>query len=109
MAGTKEGGLHTKETVLAKYGEDYYKKMGSKGGSVTGIAKGFALFNKEKLLEVSRRGGKNGKRGKSDNYKILDENEAEIMSKLDSGMTKADIILYYGVSAYTLRTWLNNK
>lgn len=42
MAGTIEGGRKAAETNRKKYGEDFYKVQGSKGGSVKGIKKGFA-------------------------------------------------------------------
>jgi len=32
MAGNKESGLKAKETMLKKYGKDYYKKLSSQGG-----------------------------------------------------------------------------
>lgn len=43
MAGTKEGGIKASKTNKLKYGEDFYKIMGKKGGQVTGVLKGFAL------------------------------------------------------------------
>lgn len=39
MAGTIEGGRKAAETNRKKYGEDFYKVQGSKGGSVKGIKK----------------------------------------------------------------------
>ena len=35
MVGTRSGGLKTAATNKAKYGEDYYRKMGQKGGRVS--------------------------------------------------------------------------
>jgi len=35
MAGTKEGGLKAAQTNKAKYGEDFYKKIGADGGSIS--------------------------------------------------------------------------
>lgn len=62
MAGTKIGGAKAAQTARERYGDDYYARIGRKGGSVSGIAKGFAL-NPEKAAEAGRRGGKVSKRG----------------------------------------------
>ena len=35
MAGTIDGGKQASETNKAKYGEDYYKRIGSMGGTRT--------------------------------------------------------------------------
>lgn len=35
MAGTREGGLKAAKTNLERYGEDFYKIMGQKGGRVS--------------------------------------------------------------------------
>ena len=32
MAGTKAGGLKARETTLKKHGEDFYQRIGAKGG-----------------------------------------------------------------------------
>lgn len=52
MAGTKIGGKRTKETILKKYGEDYYSRIGAEGGK-KGHTGGFAYDGRtrvEKLL-----------------------------------------------------------
>lgn len=41
MAGTKEGGLQAAKTNKKKYGEDFYKIIGKKGGHL-GTGGGFA-------------------------------------------------------------------
>lgn len=63
MAGNKEGGLKTAKTNKERYGEDWYKKIGSIGGqkSTTG---GF-YANRELAREAGRKGGLNSRRGKS--------------------------------------------
>lgn len=63
MSGTKAGGLKAVATNKAKYGEDFYKIQGRKGGLVCG-AKGFAL-NHELAVAAGRKGGKISKRGKA--------------------------------------------
>lgn len=63
MSGTKEGGQKAKLTNLAKYGDDWYARIGRKGGSVGGL-KGFAI-NTNLAKEAGRKGGLKSKRGKS--------------------------------------------
>lgn len=46
-----------RQTNRAKYGEDYYARIGSMGGKNKTKPSGFQLVDKEKLVELSRRGG----------------------------------------------------
>lgn len=55
------GGLKTREANLKK-NPNYYRDMGKRGGAVTGIKKGFALMDANKLREVSAKGGRKGVR-----------------------------------------------
>ena len=64
MSGTKAGGVKAKQAMLSKYGKDYYAKIGAIGGKKTGY-KGFATMDRDRLIEVSAKGGKIGKRGKA--------------------------------------------
>lgn len=74
MAGTKEGGLKLAQTIRAKYGDNYWVEMGSKGGSVKNPQKGFGsdsrnlidkLLGHEKLaVRAGRIGGAKSKRTK---------------------------------------------
>lgn len=64
MSGTKEGGRKCRNTNLARYGADYYKEMGRKGGLVCGTKKGFAA-NPELARIAGRKGGKISRRGKA--------------------------------------------
>jgi len=69
MAGTKEGGALCAETNKAKYGEDYYQRIGRMGGSTKGDythLKGFASFDKDKHREASARGGRISRRTKKE-------------------------------------------
>lgn len=63
MSGTKEGGIKARKTIYERNGKDFYKVIGKKGGSVTGIKKGFAS-NPELAKEAGRKGGKISRRGK---------------------------------------------
>ena len=62
MSGTRAGGLKTKETIIAKHGSDFFKKIGAKGGKKC-VPKGFAL-NRELASEAGRKGGTKSKRYK---------------------------------------------
>lgn len=71
MAGTKIGGKKTAITNIKRYGEDYYRNMGSIGGkrSRTG---GFAsmkvgkdgLTGKQRAVQAGYKGGKISRRSK---------------------------------------------
>lgn len=65
MAGNTIGGIKARDKNLAK-NPNFYKEIGSRGGSVTfashGVIKGFATMSPEKLKEVSAKGGKGKKK-----------------------------------------------
>lgn len=42
MSGTKASGIKAAATNKSKYGDGFYAEIGKKGGSVTGVGKGFA-------------------------------------------------------------------
>jgi hypothetical protein len=63
MSGTKKGGFKAAETNKKRYGKDFYKKIGSKGGIKTGVKKGFAA-NPELAAKAGKKGGAKSKRGK---------------------------------------------
>lgn len=62
MAGTKAGGQAAARTNKAKYGADFYAKIGRKGGML-GRTGGFAA-NRELAREAGRRGGRISRRTK---------------------------------------------
>ena len=64
MSGTKEGGIKARKTNYERNGKDFYKRIGSLGGRVCGIKKGFAL-NHKLAVEAGRKGGRISKQGKS--------------------------------------------
>lgn len=56
---TPRGGDLVRETNYRKYGKDYYREIGRKGGSTkTDLPKGFAAMTPEKRHEISVKGGK---------------------------------------------------
>lgn len=61
MAGTKLGGLRARATTIARHGNDFYSKIGQKGGKA-GHTGGFAA-NPELAKKCGSIGGKLSKRG----------------------------------------------
>jgi len=63
MNGSKEGGAKTAQTIKAKYGEDFYAKIGAIGGStIPTKPRGFAA-NRELARTAGAKGGQVSKRG----------------------------------------------
>lgn len=63
MAGTKEGGRKASITNRLKYGEDFYGRIGRKGGK-NGHTGGFAS-NPELARIAGAKGGRLSRRGKA--------------------------------------------
>lgn len=61
---TKTGGLKVAATIRRKYGDDYWVKLGAKGGIVK-VPKGFAIMDKEKVSAAGRLGGTISRRKKN--------------------------------------------
>lgn len=61
MAGNIIGGKKCAETNKKLYGDDFYRRIGAKGGQKTGL-KGFAI-NRELAKEAGRKGGQISRRG----------------------------------------------
>lgn len=68
MSGTKAGGLKAAATNRKKYGKDFYKINGAKGGR-NGHTGGFAS-NPALAIVAGKRGGENSRRG----WKLISEN-----------------------------------
>lgn len=62
MAGTKAGGKAAAATNKAKYGPDFYAKIGAKGGKL-GTTGGFAA-NRELARTAGAKGGRLSRRTK---------------------------------------------
>lgn len=69
MGGTHDGGIKTSKTNKAKYGENYYKEMGRKGGAA-GKGHKFAHGKADPAI-AGMIGGKKSKRGPGKH--VLDE------------------------------------
>ncbi len=61
MSGTKSGGLKAAQTNRLKYGDDYYSRMGRKGGQM-GHTGGFAA-NPAFARIAGAKGGRISRRG----------------------------------------------
>lgn len=66
MAGTKEGGLKMKATVLKKYGPDYYVQLGKRSKGYKRPGSGFASMTPKQRRECGRKGGLISTRKKPD-------------------------------------------
>ena len=66
MPGTKAGGEAAAKTNKAKYGPDFYKRIGSLGGSKSGTG-GFGAgeAGRELARRAGAKGGRLSKRGKA--------------------------------------------
>ena len=62
MSGTVAGGIKTREIFYEKYGRDYFKNIGRKGGEVCNPYKGFGS-SQERAKRAGSIGGKLSKRG----------------------------------------------
>lgn len=65
MPGTVEGGTKAATTNKEKYGSDFYRIIGAKGGKVKSSRKGFGGMSPEKRSEAGRLGGQRSRRGPS--------------------------------------------
>jgi general stress protein YciG len=63
MSGTKDGGKNAASTNTAKYGSDFYARIGAKGGK-NGTTGGF-FANRELARRAGAKGGAISKRGKA--------------------------------------------
>ena len=72
--------MKAKEKILRTFGPDFYREAGRKGGSVSGIAKGFAL-NPEKAAEAGRIGGRISRRGPAKKSMVRKVNDGESLAK----------------------------
>lgn len=78
MAGTVAGAIKARNTNRKRYGDDYYKRIGSLGGKVSVPDKGFA-HNKELARIAGAKGGKLSRRTWTAEER---KRHSDIMSKL---------------------------
>ena len=75
--GTKEGAKKAVVSIKEKYGEDYYRKLGRKGGQL-GVNGGFACLERgsdgltgpERARILGAKGGRISKRGPARNKRV---------------------------------------
>lgn len=90
MSGTKLGGLKAAKTNKEKFGKDFYKEIGAKGGKA-GHFGGFAA-NPTLARLAGAKGGRLSKRGPSSKpYKISTAYMRE-MKKKYAGVTVGDVL-----------------
>lgn len=98
MPGNRIGGLKASATNKARYGKDWYAKIGRKGGQ-NGHTGGFAA-NPELAKEAGRKGGTISKRGPaknprtphlSDKEYAIGKTEAAVRSAAERRRLKAEI------------------
>lgn len=63
MSGTKSGGMKARNTNYERHGDDFYKRIGAKGGR-NGHTGGFAA-NRELARIAGKKGGSISRRGKA--------------------------------------------
>ena len=105
MAGTKAGGLKAAQTNKILHGEDFYKRIGQKGGQ-NGHTGGFAA-NPALAKIAGAKGGRNSRRGPTNRTeKILNHYRDEIITMACDGIYVGTIAGHFGVCKTTLETWL---
>lgn len=62
MSGTIEGGRKAAVTNIKKYENDFYSRIGARGGR-NGHTGGFCSMTPEQRAECGRKGGRKSKRG----------------------------------------------
>lgn len=106
MVGTISGGKKAAQTNIEKYGDDFYRRIGAKGGR-NGNTGGFS-GNPEKARLAGAKGGRKSKRGPGVQKK-LDENAEDIIAMRENGSSMRQIAEEYGVSLGTIKRWLLNQ
>lgn len=89
MSGTKAGGLKASETNKKKFGNDFYKRIGAKGGS-RGHSGGFAA-NPVLARLAGAKGGRLSKRGPSSKRTYKTPYMKELNKKY-KGVTVGDVL-----------------
>lgn len=107
MVGTKEGGLKAAATNRELHGEDFYKRIGAKGGSkITLKRKGFGA-NPERAKWAGAKGGLKSRRGPTQRtLDLIDEHEIEILTMKSSGFSCSQIGRTFGIPPNTVKRWL---
>lgn len=104
MAGTKEGALKAARTNREKYGDEFYAKIGGKGGK-KGHTGGFAS-NKELARRAGSIGGRKSKRAEGIQDKLNTLFKEYIKEEWDAGKSIRAIAARIGVADGTIKRFL---
>jgi general stress protein YciG len=69
MPGTRTGALSISKILTAKYGPDYYQRIGARGGAASNTG-GFGTMTPEQRSAAGRKGGKASRRKFTDEERI---------------------------------------
>lgn len=106
MSGTRLGGIKARETNLKLHGEDFYRKIGAKGGR-NGHTGGFAS-NPDLARKAGAKGGRKSKRGAAKENPLNDDAE-RIMRLVKNGASYVDIAKLYKVPYHAVTYWMRKK
>lgn len=103
MSGTRAGGLKALTTNQAKYGLDFYRRIGQKGGASSHTG-GF-YGNRRAARIAGAKGGKKSRRGPTVIHRL--ENDRDNILRLrEHGTTITELAWMYDVSWSTVDRWL---
>lgn len=108
MPGSKIGGLKTAKRNKERYGDDYYHRIGSKGGRARG-PKGFAL-NPDLARKAGAKGGRRSRRRLNGTTKEKILKNADLIEDMYiDGKSLPQIAKELGVSYPTLYRWAKEE
>jgi hypothetical protein len=91
---TQEGAIKQRKTIIEKYGEGYFARIGAMGGSKK-VPKGFALSGK--AAAAGRKGGLISRR-----TKITSSNVERITQEFSKGISMRELAKKYELSRNTI-------
>lgn len=109
MGGTRSGGLKAEKTNRRIHGEDFYQRIGKKGGRAYHEARGFAAMPPEKVSEAGAKGGRVSRREGGSKRRVLDEHREHIIKSYADGTSVRELAKKYGVSGSTVYKWLDDQ
>lgn len=104
MSGTKAGGRKAAETNKIKHGEDFYSRIGAKGGSRSTPYGGFGskkigpdgLTGLQRASIVGAKGGSISRRGEAQQW--YEKNKFNLEALEESGYSNSEIAHKLGIS-----------
>ena len=107
MSGTRTGGLKAAETNKKRNGEDFYARIGRKGGK-NGHTGGFAA-NRNLARAAGSIGGRKSHRGPGKPYRKLQDNHDIVIRMLNADYTRKEIAQEFGLSITTLKRYIERN